>query len=152
MATEFLQLVRPREVIGQLPSLRVAPLGVRVLREVDGAVGFWVGQGQAKPLTSAALDSVELAPLKVVAMTVVTREVLRLAPSQAEPIITQMLARACAQVANEAFLSDAADVPVCRRPASCPGRRLSPRPATCSWTWPRWSRRTRAASILRHSS
>jgi HK97 family phage major capsid protein len=109
MVNEFFELVRPRLVISQLP-LRTVPLNVRVLRELDGAVGYWVGQGAPKPLTSGALDGVTLPPAKVVALAVLTQETLRFAPAQAESLVAGILARALAQVTNETFLSDAAEI------------------------------------------
>ena len=109
MADEFIELMRSRSVIGQLP-FRAVPLGVRVLRETTGFIGYWVGEASAKPLSAGALDDVELAPLKNVAITVVTEPVLRLAPAQALPILMGMLTRAGAEVANAAFLGDSAGV------------------------------------------
>lgn len=107
MTNEFLELVRPRSIIGQL-ALRNVPLNVRVHLELDGAVGYWSGEGQAKALTSSGLDTIALPVRKICALAVVTREVIAMAPSAAVPILTQILARAVAKTADESFISDAA--------------------------------------------
>ena len=109
MQTEFLELVRPRTVIGQL-ALRDVPLGVRVLRDAGTAVGYWVGEAAPKPLTSSNFDSVTLPARKIVAQAVLTKETINAPLSQAEAQVSKALVRAAAQVANDAFLSDAAEV------------------------------------------
>ena len=75
-ATEFFQAVAQQTIIGRLSGLRRVPLRSRILTGT-GTVAYWVGEGQAKPISSTTFAATSLSPLKVLAMTVATLETLR---------------------------------------------------------------------------
>ena len=47
--------------------------------QTSGGAGYWVGEGQAKPLTRFDFGKTSLEPLKVANICVVTEELLRYA-------------------------------------------------------------------------
>jgi HK97 family phage major capsid protein len=67
---------------------------------------YWTGQGAAKPLTWGAFDALELGPLKVSAIAVITKELRDLPPARAEALILQTMTTALARAQDERFLSE----------------------------------------------
>lgn len=102
-AVEFFAAVAERSIIGRLTGLRRLPLQVRVLTGI-GAVASWPGEGRNKPLTKMNFQQQTLLPSKVLAVTVVTKELLEQADVAAEAVIQADLARAVVQALDEAFI------------------------------------------------
>ena len=90
LQSEFVSWCSPAASSGR--CLRNVPLNTRVLRELEaGMTAYWVGVGAAKPLTSGAFDTVELALTKVAGIVVEAKEVRDLSGPKAEPIILKRL-------------------------------------------------------------
>ena len=69
--------------------------------------GYWVGEGQSKPVTSAAFARTVLLPLKVAAITVVSEELVRSAALSAETLLRDELARALQAKVDTDFIDPA---------------------------------------------
>ena len=51
MANEFMALLMPATIVGQLKGLFEVPFNVSITQELAGGTAYWVGQAKPKPLT-----------------------------------------------------------------------------------------------------
>jgi HK97 family phage major capsid protein/HK97 family phage prohead protease len=98
-AGDFVEYLRPRTIIGRfgvdgVPSLRRIPFNVKIPTQTSGGEGYWVGQGQAKPLTKFDFSEIQLGFAKVANIAVITEELLRFSDPSAEAIVRDQLAEA----------------------------------------------------------
>lgn len=110
---EFLELLRPRTLIGRVPGFRQVPFNTAVPSQTGGGTYSWVGQGNAKPVTSAAFATVTVPFAKAAGIIVLTEELVKLSTPSAEATVreemiagmgafldTQLIDPAVAAVAN----------------------------------------------------
>lgn len=102
---EFVEFLRPMTVLGRIPGLRRVPFNVRIPRQTSGGSAYWVGEGQPKPLTTMALDTITLRWKKLANIAVLTDEVTRFSNPAIDALVRDDLARAIAQEEDTAFLS-----------------------------------------------
>ncbi|MHA6690310.1 phage major capsid protein [Devosia sp. A449] len=122
-AAEFVEYLRSGTILGRfgtgnIPALRAVPFNVEMPRQTTGGKGYWVGAGQAKPLTKFDFDTVRLGWNKVANIAVVTEELLRFSDPSAELIIRDQLAAALAQTLDEDFVNPASAAIEGVRPAA----------------------------------
>lgn len=96
---DFIEYLRPQTILGRfgqggIPSLRTVPFRVPLVGQTSGGDGYWVGEGQAKPLTSFDFSRTTLEPLKVANIAVASMEVVRDSSPAADAIIRDQLAAA----------------------------------------------------------
>lgn len=96
---DFVEYLRPQTILGKfgtagIPSLRRVPFRVALIGQTTGGAGYWVGEGNAKPLTSFDFSRTTLEPLKVANIAVITEEVLRDSSPSADLIVRDQLAAA----------------------------------------------------------
>ena len=96
---DFVEYLRPQTILGRfgqggVPSLRRVPFRVPLVGQTSGGDGYWVGEGQAKPLTKFDFSRTTLEPLKVANIAVATMEVVRDSSPSADIIIRDQLAAA----------------------------------------------------------
>jgi HK97 family phage major capsid protein len=96
---DFLSYLRPQTLVGRfgtngIPSLRRVPFRTALIGQTSGGDGYWVGEGQAKPLTSFDFSRTTLEPLKLANIAVATMEVIRDSSPSADGIIRDQLAAA----------------------------------------------------------
>lgn len=96
---DFVEFLRKQTILGRfgangIPSLRRVPFRVPLIGQTSGGNGYWVGEGNAKPLTKFDFERKTLEPLKVANIAVATMEVLRDSSPSAETIIRDQLAAA----------------------------------------------------------
>lgn len=113
---DFVEFLRPQTVLGKfgtegIPSLRRIPFRTPLVSQTAGGAGYWVGEGQAKPLTSFDFNRTTLEPLKVANIAVLTEEVIRDSSPSAEMIVRDALAAALRERLDIDFIDPAkADV------------------------------------------
>lgn len=98
-AGDFVEFLRPQTIIGKfgnggVPGLRRIPFNVSIPTQTSGGEGYWVGQGQAKPLTKFDFGEITLGFAKVANIAVITEELLRFSDPAAEAIVRDQLAAA----------------------------------------------------------
>lgn len=104
---DFVEFLYAKTVFDQLP-LREVPARVAV-KGVDGAAtGYWVGESKAIPMSKMDGSTVDLSPLKVAALTVLSNELIADSSPSAEMIVRDGLAEASAQRIDTTFLSASA--------------------------------------------
>lgn len=104
LQNEFIELLRPRTLIGRIPGLRQVPFNVKVPRETGETTGYWVGQGSPKPVSKGALDTVTLDFNKVAGLTFLTKELLRFSQPSAEQLMINSLTKAIIKLMDNDFL------------------------------------------------
>ncbi len=89
LGNSFLELTRPRRLIGQLQGLgaRPAPLNVRIPIVSTGTVAGWFEQGTAMPATSLAVELGVLPPTTIGTILGVVRELMKSALPQASRLL-----------------------------------------------------------------
>lgn len=113
---DFVAYLRPQTILGRfgqngIPSLRNVPFRTPLIGQTSGGDGYWVGEGQAKPLTKFDFSRTTLEPLKVANIAVATMEVIRDSSPAADGIIRDQLAAALRERLDIDFIDPAkADV------------------------------------------
>lgn len=109
IAADFVEYLRPMTIIGQfgnngIPSLRRVPFRTILASQTAGTTGYWVGEGQPKPVSKPTFTSTSLTPYKAAAIAVATMELLRDSNPSAEAIIRDDIAKAVAAKIDGDFL------------------------------------------------
>lgn len=99
---DFVEFLRPQTIIGRfgadgIPGLRTVGFRMPLIGQSSGGDGYWVGEGQAKPLTKFDFTRTTLEPLKVANIAVASKEVLEYSSPSADAIIRDSLVAALRQ-------------------------------------------------------
>lgn len=103
MASEFIELLRPKTFLGRLPLRRV-PFNISMPGQTAGSSVNWVGEGAPKPVSALAFNTTTLRWAKAAGIVVFTEELMRLSNPAAEAIVRQDLIDAIAKFLDEQFL------------------------------------------------
>lgn len=104
MASEFIEYLRPRTIIGRVPGLRMVPFKIKVPRQTAVASVGWVGEGKPKPVGKGAFDSVTLDHYKIAGIIALTEELVRLSNPSAEMLAREDLAGGIIQLMDQDFV------------------------------------------------
>lgn len=104
---DFIEFLNNATVYNKLP-LRSVPANVLIKGQDGAATGYWVGESKAIPASKADFSSVQLSPLKVAALAVISNELIRDSSPAAEQLVRDALVEASAQRIDTTFLSTAA--------------------------------------------
>lgn len=120
---DFVEFLRPQTILGRfgtngVPSLRRVPFRTPLVGQTSGGSGYWVGEGQAKPLTKFDFSRTTLEPLKVANIAVATMEVIRDSSPSADVIIRDQLAAALRERLDIDFIDPAKSAVAGVSPAS----------------------------------
>lgn len=112
IASEFIDYLRPRTIIGQfgangIPALRKIPFNVSIVGQTSGGSAGWVGEGAAKPLTRFDYAETNLRWAKVAAIAVLTQELLRFSNPDADALVRDALAGAVIERLDMDFVDPA---------------------------------------------
>jgi HK97 family phage major capsid protein len=115
---EFLELLRPRTLIGRVSGFRQVPFNTAVPSQTGGGTYSWVGQGNAKPVTSAAFATVTVPFAKAAGIIVLTEELVRLSTPSAEATIREEMISGMGQFLDTQLVDPAVAVSANVSPAS----------------------------------
>lgn len=109
---DFVEYLRPQTILGKfgrdgVPSLRTVPFRVPLIGQTSGGDGYWVGEGQAKPLTKFDFSRTTLEPMKVANIAVASMEVIRDSSPAADVIIRDQIAAAIRERLDIDFIDPA---------------------------------------------
>lgn len=109
---DFVEFLRKQTILGKfgvgsVPALRNVPFDVDLKSQLTGGQGYWVGEGQAKPLTQWTYGSTKLLPLKVATIAAITEELLKRATPQADAMIRDELVSALRERLDTDFVDPA---------------------------------------------
>lgn len=106
-SAQFVELVRPKSLLGRLQGFRRVPFATRTLKTAAAASAGWVGQ--AKPVAASAMDleNVNIAIAKVQALIVVTNEIVKFASAANESAVQDEMVRVVSFFTDQAFIDPA---------------------------------------------
>jgi len=84
MEREFVELLRPKMIMGRMTQLNRVPFMMRAARQLTGVSGGFVGEGAPTPLGKQTYDNVTLSFAKVAVIVVLTDEAVRFSSPNAE--------------------------------------------------------------------
>lgn len=105
LADEFIEYLRPKTIIGQIPNFRRVPFNIRVGGLSAGTTGYWVGQGAPIPVSKGTTTSVSLAIAKAAGLCAIDNELARLSTPSAELMIRNDLGDAIIQLTDDSFIN-----------------------------------------------
>lgn len=115
---EFLELLRPRTLLGSIPGLRQVPFNVSVPTQTTGGTYGWVGQNKPKPVTKADYTSVTVPFAKAAGIIVISEELAMLSTPSAEGLVREEMIAGMAQFLDTQFVDPAKAVDANVSPAS----------------------------------
>lgn len=86
---EFLELLRPRTLLGRIPGLRQVPFNVSVPSQTTGGTYGWVGQNKPKAVTKADYATVTVPFAKAAGIIVLSEELVKLSTPSAENLVRE---------------------------------------------------------------
>lgn len=109
---DFVAFLRPQTILGRfgqggIPSLRRVPFRTALIGQTSGGDGYWVGEGNAKPLTKMDFSRTTIEPLKVANIAVATMELIRDSNPAADGLIRDTLAAALRERLDIDFIDPA---------------------------------------------
>jgi HK97 family phage major capsid protein len=104
IADDFLELLRPATIIGQISGFRNVPFNTKVPSQTAGGTYGWVGEAKSKPVTNLAFSSVSLPWSKVAGIIVLTEELVKLSSPSAEALARADMIAGIAQFLDAQFI------------------------------------------------
>ncbi len=104
LVNEFLELLRPRTLLGRIPGLRRVPFNVSVPSQTTGGTYSWVGQNKPKPVTKADYATVTLTFAKAAGIIVLTEELVKLSTPSAEGMVREEMIAGMGQFLDTQFV------------------------------------------------
>jgi len=104
---DFIEYLYSQTIYNRL-GLREVPAHVAIKGQDGQATGYWVGESKPIPATTVDFSTVNLTPLKVAALAVVSNELLRDSSPAAEALVRDALVWAAVQRIDGTFLSASA--------------------------------------------
>jgi HK97 family phage major capsid protein/HK97 family phage prohead protease len=104
MASEFIEYLWPRTIIGRITGLRRVPFNIKVPRQTAVASVGWVGEGNAKPVSKGAFDTVTLGNTKIAGIVALTEELVRFSNPASETLTRDELSNAIIKLMDKDFL------------------------------------------------
>jgi HK97 family phage major capsid protein/HK97 family phage prohead protease len=104
---EFIEMLRPKTILGKIPGLRRVPFNVQVPVQNSGGTYKWVGQGAAKPVGKLTFGTVSLLIAKASGIIVLTEELVRVSNPSAEDIVRRDMIAGIAAFLDQQFIDPA---------------------------------------------
>lgn len=104
MATEMIEYLWHRTILGRIQGLRRVPFNIKVPRQTSVASVSWVGEAAPKPLSAFALDTVTLGYYKIAGIVALTDEIVKLSNPSAEAMVRDELANAIVTLMDHDFI------------------------------------------------
>jgi len=115
---DFLQLLRPRTLLGRIPGLKQVPFNISIPSQTTGGTYGWVGQNKPKPVTKADYLAVTLAFNKVAGIIVMSEELVTLSTPSAENLVREEMLAGMSAFLDQQFCDPAVAVSAGINPAS----------------------------------
>jgi HK97 family phage major capsid protein len=115
---DFLELLRPRTLLGRIPGLKQVPFNISIPTQTTGGTYAWVGQNKPKPLTKADYATVTLDFNKVAGIIVLSEELVTLSTPSAENLVREEMLAGMSAFLDQQFCDPAVAVSAGINPAS----------------------------------
>jgi HK97 family phage major capsid protein len=106
MASEFIDLLRPETILGNLNGYRRVPFNIKIPRQTAGATANWVGEGLSKPVSNLQFDNVTVPWAKIAVICIITQELARFSNPDAEMLVRDDLIATIAQFMDVQLILD----------------------------------------------
>ena len=100
----FIELLRPKTILGRLAGLNQVPFNVLVPMQTGGGTYSWVGENAPKPVTKFTLGSTTLTWSKIAAIIALSEELTRLSTPSAEDVVRREMVNGIAQFMDQQFI------------------------------------------------
>ncbi|WP_208647214.1 phage major capsid protein [Paraburkholderia terrae] len=107
MTGEFIELLRPATIIGRIDGFRRVPFNIQMPAQTSPSTAQWVGEGQPKPVSALAFETMRLGFAKVAGIVVLTDELVRFSNPSAEAIVQRDLVETITQLLDHDFVDPA---------------------------------------------
>lgn len=104
---EFLELLRPKTVIGRINNIRRVPFYTQMTVQTAGGTYSWVGQSVPKPVTNLQVAAVSLAIAKAAGIIVISEELARNSTPDAQQVVTDEMIAGMQQYLDTQFVDPA---------------------------------------------
>ena len=101
---DFIEFLYGQTVFDMI-GLRDIPARVKVKGQDGAFTGYWVGESKPIPMSAGSYSDVDLSPLKVAGLTVISMELLEDSQPSAEMLVRDGLVEASSQRVDTTFLS-----------------------------------------------
>ena len=105
LASEFIEYLRPKTIIGRISGLTRVPFNIRIPGESGSPTGYWVGQGAPIPVSKSTTMSITMGMAKAAGMCVLTKELIMSSSPSAELMIRNSLAKTIIQFLDVQFIA-----------------------------------------------
>lgn len=107
LADAFFEYLRPRTLIGRVPSFRQVPFNISVPQQTAAGTYAWVGQGAPAPVTKGDFATLTLSVAKSSGIIVITEELAKLSRPGADVVMRSELVNGMAQFLDTQFVDPA---------------------------------------------
>jgi HK97 family phage major capsid protein/HK97 family phage prohead protease len=118
LVDEFLDLLRPKTLLGRVPGLKQVPFNISIPSQTTGGTYGWVGQNKPKPVTKADYATVTLGFNKAAGIIVLSEELVRLSTPSAEGLVRNEMIQGMGAFLDIQFVDPTVAVSVGVNPAS----------------------------------
>lgn len=115
---EFLEMLRPKTLLGRIPGLRQVPFNISMPSQTTGGTYGWVGQNKPKPATKADFATVTVGFAKASGIIVMTEELVKLSTPSAEATVRDEMINGMAAFLDTQFVDPAVAAVAGVNPAS----------------------------------
>jgi HK97 family phage major capsid protein/HK97 family phage prohead protease len=107
IASEFVELLRPQTLLGNIPGLRKVPFNIKLPVQTQGSTVQWVGETAPKPVSELKFGQLTLAMYKAAGIVILSEELVRTSSPSAEALVRQDLTATIAQFLDRQFIDPA---------------------------------------------
>lgn len=104
LTNEFVELLRPATIIGQLSGFRNVPFNVKIPTQTGSTSVQWVGESKAKPTTDMKFSNITLSKSKLAGIVLLSDELLRFSNPAADALVRDDLVKTISQFIDSQFL------------------------------------------------
>lgn len=104
LTNEFVELLRPATIIGQLSGFRNVPFNVKIPTQTGSTSVQWVGEAKAKPTTDMKFSNITLSKSKLAGIVLLSDELLRFSSPAADALVRDDLVKTISQFIDGQFL------------------------------------------------
>lgn len=104
LVSEFIEYLRPLTIIGRIPGIRYVPFKVKIPRQTGKSTAGWVGEGQAKPVSALAFDSVTMDIATISDIVIFSQQLAQLSQPSVELLIRDDLAKSIVNFMDAQFV------------------------------------------------
>lgn len=104
LTSEFIDLLRPRTIIGQMTGFRTVPFNITVPTKTGASIVNWVGEGQKKPVTNLAFGKTSLTFAKIAGIVPFTDELGRFSDPSVDAMVLRDLSDSVIEFMDGQFL------------------------------------------------